>query len=274
MYKNGNLVLGQEQDGRASGDTFDPGFDPLQSFSGKISQSELWNTILSVKEIQNLANCVISTTRPQSRVITWNIKDWIPTQVKFVNIPLKELCQINTVSNQLIWARAIDFDTLTNYCNKVDGIPPLIYKNSEIDEVYNNTLNVFFSANKTFPNGFLDNDIGKGIRCFTSKTKEATVDFWTGMKWNRDMGKWYSPFEPFLDFSKFSQNVDQQDYDCAYYYAHDFIIANCEEKWPCGICQFPEDKVLYLKGLCKHDYELYDEKFYIYGLQNTRPYFK
>ena len=177
VYKNGSLVLGQEHDGRASGDTFDPGFDPLQSFSGKISQSELWNTILSDKEIQNLANCVTSTTRSQNRVVTWNIDDWIPYQVTFVDIPLKDFCQMNKVSNQFIWASPIDFETLSSYCTRIDGIPPLIYKNSDMDNVYNNTLNVFFLANKTFPNGFLDNE-SKGIRCFTSNNKEAVVDFW------------------------------------------------------------------------------------------------
>ena len=271
-------MLGQEYDGKANKDNFDPGFDRLQSFSGKISQVEIWNVILSDEEIQNLANCVITTTRSQNRVITWKIDDWIPSQVTFVDIPLKEFCQNNIVSNQFIWGKAIDFETLSSYCNKIDGIPPLIYKNSQMTKVFKDTSDVLFAANETFPNSFLDNNIDTGIRCFSSKTKEATVDFWSGMKWNLTSEKWYSPFKESFEFSEFNQNfninADKEGLECAYYYAYDFVMANCKEIWPCGICQFPEDKIIHLKGLCKPDYELYDEKFYVYGLQNTRPYFK
>ena len=42
VYTNGSLVLGQDYDGKATKENFDPGFDPLQSFSGKFSQIEIF----------------------------------------------------------------------------------------------------------------------------------------------------------------------------------------------------------------------------------------
>ena len=45
-------------------------------------------------------------------------------------------------------------------------------------------------------------------------------------------------------------------------------------KFPCGICEIPEDKLIYLKGLCKDSYDIFDMKYHVYGLKNNRPYFK
>ena len=57
LHAGGSLILGQEQDGKLVGDdTFDPIFDPEQGLSGKLSQVELWNTVLNITEIKKLAS--------------------------------------------------------------------------------------------------------------------------------------------------------------------------------------------------------------------------
>ena len=67
LHAGGSFILGQEQDGKAifTDGGFDPGFDRRQGFSGLLSQVELWNTVLYESEIKKLANCEISTLRPQ-----------------------------------------------------------------------------------------------------------------------------------------------------------------------------------------------------------------
>ena len=274
MYANGSLVLGQDYDGIATTEDFGEGFDPLQSYSGKVTQVEIWNTILSLEEIQNLANCVVSTTKSQNRVLTWNADDWKPNgQATFENIPLKDLCQKNIILNQLIWPRAIDFETFSTYCNSLDAIPPVVFKNSQKDEVYEEAKSIFIAVNKTFPSSFLDKSRGEGIRCFVSKT-DSDIDFWLGMKWNQTKEEWYSPFKPSGDFSKFELDIISAEKKCAYIYGNTFYNSPCGRIYPCGICKVPEDTLIYLKGLCEEAYDIFDLQYYVYGLKNNRPYFR
>ena len=82
---------------------------------------ELWNTILSPAEIEHLANCHIATLRPKNRVITWGSNAWDAKEINFKEVELIELCEQNLVFNQLIWPRAIDFNTFNSYCQAMDG---------------------------------------------------------------------------------------------------------------------------------------------------------
>ena len=267
-------MVGQEYDRKATKKNFAAGFDPLQSFSGKLSQVELWNAILTPKEIQNIANCGVSSTKSQNRILTWKMDAWkLNGQTTFEDIPLKQICQKNIVSNQFIWPRAIDFETFSRYCNAIDGIAPLVYKYSQWEKVYNDAKEVFVSVNKTFPSGFLDKTRPNGIRCFTSKTN-SEVYFWAGMKWNDVDENWFSPSQPSVDISNFKFKVNSGDPNCIYFYENAFEKLSCQAKSPCGLCKVPENKVIYLKGLCQSGYDTFDMKYYVDGLKNNRPYFK
>ena len=267
-------MIGQDFDGKADKEDFNTGFDPRQGFSGKVSQVEIWNKILTLVEIQKLSNCYVSTTKFQNRVLTWRVENWkLSGQTRFHEIPLKDLCQKNIISNQFIWPSAIDFDKFSSYCNLIDGIPPLVHKNSQKEEVYNKVKQIFLLVNKTFPSGFQDKRRTDGIRCFVSKTS-SDMNFWTGMKWNQIEGKWYSPFKPSMDFSDFKEEIVDENVNCGYIYANTFYNSGCQRKFPCGICEVRYDKVITLKGLCQYGYDLFDLKYYIYGLKNNRPYFK
>ena len=268
-------MLGQDFDGKAIKENFDTGFDPLQSFSGKISQVEIWNAILTPVEIEKLANCEISTTKSQNRILTWITKDWkLNGQTAISEIPLNDLCKDNIVSNKFIWPRSITFEKFSIYCNLIDGIPPLIYKASQKNQVYNEVKEIFLSVNKTSPSGFLDKTRREGIRCFVSKT-DSNVDFWIGMKWNDTEKKWYSPFKPFADFSEFNEDdYSEENVNCGYFFGNTFFNSPCHRKFPCGICEVPEDKLIFLKGLCADGYNLFDMKYFVNGLKNNRPYFR
>ena len=269
-------MLGQEYDGKADKVEFVPGFNPLQSYSGKISQVEFWNTILTPLEVQKLANCDISTTKSQNRILTWKIDDWKLSgeQTTISDVPLTEFCQKNVALNQFIWPRKISFEKFSSYCNLIDGIPPLIYKDSQQTEVYNDIREVYLSINKTFPSSFLDKTRSEGIRCFSSKASSASIDFWLGMKWDQNERKWYSPFKPLDDFSEFKQEIWQEGYNCGYISNDIFYNAPCVNTYPCGMCKFPQDKLVYLKGFCNSGYDIFDFQYYIYGVKNNRPYFK
>ena len=113
------MILGQEHDGKPG---FDPKFDKKQGFSGQVTQVELWNTILSKSEINNLAHCKIHSLRSQNRVVTWESEGaWIARQANFIEVPIKKLCKQNLILNNLVWPKAIDFHTFNNYCSTLDG---------------------------------------------------------------------------------------------------------------------------------------------------------
>ena len=279
LYINGSFILGQEQDGLPN---TDPLFDPKQGFSGKLSQVELWNTVLHPSDIQKLADCVVSTLKRENRVITWEqepilenpfkpkvVDAWHLSQVSFKDVSLKKFCSNNPISNQFIWPRAIDQAVFNSYCETMDGILPMT--NNKWQEVYNNILHVFQSVNDTFPSGFLDKTKGSGIRCFS---ETSAIDFWMGMKRNPNNGKWYSPYNSDLDLSNLYLKAKSNYHNCVYIYDAKPKTSSCLKVYPCGICKISVDKVLYLKGLCKDDLDLYDEKYYVYGLKNNRPYFK
>ena len=49
----------------------------------------------------------------------------------------------------------------------------------------------------------------------------------------------------------------------------------CDGKFPCGNCKLPDDKPLYLKGICADVIETtYDNQYYAYGIRFDKPYFR
>ena len=122
LHAGGSLIVGQEQDGKPVGDEiFDPVFDPQQGLSGKLTQIELWNTVLTLSEIKKLANCEIPSLQPQNRVITWGSDSWIAVKAKFTNTPIEKLCVKNQIVDHFIWPNTIDFDTFNSYCGTISG---------------------------------------------------------------------------------------------------------------------------------------------------------
>ena len=131
VYKDGSLILGQEQDGKPKYDngTFDPIFDEKQAFSGKLTQVELWNVNLSPSEINDIAKCVVTSLKPDNRVITWGSVEWIAKQATVKDIPLQNLCDENLILNQFIWPRRINYNSFSTYCHTIHGI---VFHNSLI----------------------------------------------------------------------------------------------------------------------------------------------
>ena len=75
------------------------------------------------------------------------------------------------------------------------------------------------------------------------------------------------------------QTQPHQDY---FHAKVDFMISGpelsdfpCDGKFPCGNCKLPDDKPLYLKGICADVIETtYDNQYYVYGIKHDKPYFR
>ena len=126
LHAGGSLVVGQEQDGKAifeDGKYFYPFFDKQQSFSGQLTQVELWNTTLTASEIQKLAPCEVSSLRPQNKLIAWKSSAWKAIgETNIRNVPLEGLCEKNLIIDQFIWPREIAFNTFNSLCMTMNGV--------------------------------------------------------------------------------------------------------------------------------------------------------
>ena len=269
LYTGGSFVIAQEQDGRPGAVTF----DKKQGFSGQMSQVEIWNTILSQSEIESVANCAKSTVRSNNRVVTWESNSWSTYgKATFKDVPLKDLCQRNVMSNQFIWPRPIDYEDFTGYCDTMAAIPPIVNRNDDWRKKYDETWDLFKTVNESFPSSFVDKNKISGIQCFSSRTGDISV--WTGITRNATTGIWYTKYNRALDFSNFELLVPSETMNCAYYKFGKPSSIPCNSKAPCGTCKISLNTVLYLKGLCTSDLENYDTKYYFYGVMNNRPYLK
>ena len=150
------------------------------------------------------------------------------------------------------------------------GILPTVKRNQEFSDNHEKIFEIFKTINYTQPSGFLEKTNDHGITCFKGFSSDS-IDFWMGMQRNSQNGKWYSLYEPSIELP----NLEIKGWDNCLTNVGGIPDSDyCTKESPCGICSVSQDKVLYLKGLCKDDLTLYDNEYYIFGLKNNRPYFR
>ena len=118
LYAGGSFVIAQEQDGKIGGGFFNKN----QAFSGKATQIEMWDTVLTLEEIYDLAKCNKATTKAENRIVTWgsDLWTWHETNPN-VDSPFEEFCIENYILDTEIWASKLSFDKLSYYCEIVGG---------------------------------------------------------------------------------------------------------------------------------------------------------
>ena len=148
---------------------------------------------------------------------------------------------------------------------------PTVKRNQDFPKDHKKIIEIFKAINYTQPSGFLDKTYDQGITCFKGFSSDS-IDFWTGMQRNSQSGKWYSIYEPSVELPNLE--ISPTNDNCLTNVGGIADSDECTKQSPCGICAVSQDKVLYLKGLCKDDFTLYDIEYYIFGLKNNRPYFR
>ena len=148
---------------------------------------------------------------------------------------------------------------------------PTVKRNQDFPKDHEKIIEIFKAINYTQPSGFLDKTYDQGITCFKGFSSDS-IDFWTGMQRNSQNGKWYSLYEPSVELPNLE--ISPTNDNCLTNVGGIADSDECTKQSPCGICAVSQDKVLYLKGLCKDDLTLYDTEYYIFGLKNNRPYFR
>ena len=154
------------------------------------------------------------------------------------------------------------------------GILPTVFYDHEWIDKHEEIKKIFRAVNDSFPSSFVDStfNYGMGSHCGMRNAKE--IDFWTGIRRHPENGTWYHLYDPLADMSHIDLEVPSEIHNCVYNLGGKPITKGCTDAWPCGICKVSLTHLLYLKGLCQADYEVYDKQFYIFGLKNNRPYFR
>ena len=118
LYAGGSFVLAQEQDGKIGGGFF----NKYQAYSGKLTQVEMWNTVLWKTEIEDLAKCKISTIKPENRIVTWGSDAWTWHNTDpNIDSPLEDFCKPNPLLDTQIFASKLTFNSLAYLCKIVGG---------------------------------------------------------------------------------------------------------------------------------------------------------
>ena len=157
-------------------------------------------------------------------------------------------------------------------------MPTLLYDHEWIER-HEEIKTIFMAVNDTFPSSFVDSTLASlegyvGMESHCGMTNAKEIDFWTGIKRHPENGSWYHLYDPLADLSNIDLKVPSETHNCVYNFGGKPVTRGCRDAWPCGICRVSQTMLLYLKGLCQTDYEVYDKKFYIFGLKNNRPYFR
>ena len=64
---------------------------------------------------------------------------------------------------------------------------------------------------------------------------------------------------------------------CVYAYGRNFLALDCNDKYPCGVCEIKKKQNYYLKGLMNGKsgfVDLFDSQFYFDGYINKNPRFR
>ncbi|KAK3891914.1 hypothetical protein Pcinc_004228 [Petrolisthes cinctipes] len=201
-------------------------FEARNSFSGDLTQVNVWNRALSHDEIQQMSRC---ETDPQGSYISWNA-GWTLKAVSFYDLPLQQFCQqkigityfffpnvpdktahyiCQALGTELPWARSMEeLHTLQNV--SVASYP----NHDNCHANYWMSLTDIVQENVwSFPNGTLVDDI-----------------FW-------------APYEP---------NGLRYE-NCAALSRYGVADINCDMQIRCAVCTFYKQQRFSLLGICERE---------------------
>ena len=225
------------------------GYDASQLFNGEISELNMWNSLISEKEIQSLASC---SSLIKGNTITWNRKYFTINKVDVIEVKDYSLfCK--TLKQLVIFPKKITFRRAKYMCNVHGGKMALPHSKEEENDIWS-------IVNKH-----------KKLCLVAEKNVQEGKAVWLGMK--KHNRNWYIPH---VDNGTLTEIVNYTNWDstkcvwedcgdgnnlCPYIqknrkWAFGMNEAMCSNLELCTVCSFEETPVFTLKGLCRHDTQL------------------
>ena len=130
---NGVLILAQEQDDVGSPKLF----GSSQSFSGSLTQVNIWSTILDNTTIKMFSNCLLSGPINQiGDVVPWMEEDWEFFNATVKYLPRLELCEETTGLNDHVFYSLGSYNFYSRTCKAIGGELPVFESQGEFQEFY------------------------------------------------------------------------------------------------------------------------------------------
>ena len=116
--------------GRVSPDDFDSHYNENQfkSLNGKITNFNIWNEALTIKEMVDLTSC---KNQSYGTVVSWSNAEWIYKHMKQLKVEENRIC---IRSNYTLFKQAKELIEIHRLCNKIGGNMNVISNDEENTE--------------------------------------------------------------------------------------------------------------------------------------------
>lgn len=251
--------LGQDQDSLGGA------FNIRQSWSGQISQFNVWNWALEDYFIENAAECRSDLL---GNVQIWKKENWFlgTKGVKMKTYPLYQFCghAEEDAAKYFLFPMKFEYFFYTAWCKNQGGeiVVPMT------DEMFHGVMDI--------GEGMVDKDIHE--KCMHAS---GSLMIWGGMtdQWEED--NWVSPYTKETSTAAFweagSPNGGPLENCVRTYLDRRWKDVDCIER-NCALCHFQERMNLTFRGLCGSEIKqmegYFDTEYFIYGFVNLKPHWR
>lgn len=257
VRKGGLTYLGQDQDSLA-GD-----FNERQSWSGVITQFNIWNWPLEDYFIENAAECRSDLLGNKN---IWLKDNWFLGEGKMKPKPLFELCgSADDVEDQFyLFPMKFEYFFYTAWCKNQGG--GIVVPQS--DEHFHEIMDI--------AEGIVDRDVHE--KCMHAS---GALIIWSGITDQAEEGIWANPYTKEPSTAAFwesgSPNGGPAENCARTHLDRRWKDVDCGEK-NCALCAFPERMNLTIRGLCRSEVKkmdgFYDTQYFIKGFVNLKPHWR
>lgn len=253
--------MGQDQDWPGDG------FDKQQSFSGELTEFNIWDYALNEWNISSMAKC--SFNFEKGNVIQWFLADeWDLVEVNSTTMEYSKICARDPFLDVFLIEDVMTNDEMREICDSLNGTMDVPKDREELQD------------SLTFQLGLLDHNTDEpGITKSKCLIKSQNSLFHLGHRMN-SKGEWINPYnqEPISEQFFLSTNEPYDDQPLCVYNRGTYVDSTpCSERAACGYCKLQPRTVLRIKGLCSAIIDIdhsFDTSFVVYGSKNSKPYLR
>jgi len=257
VRKGGLNFLGQDQDNLGGG------FNDRQSWSGAVTQFNIWDFALEDYSVENAAECRSDIL---GSVEKWQMDKWVLNDVESKTSPLFELCgAADDIKNKyFLFPDRFNYHFYKAWCFNQGGemfVP-------QTDEKYHEGMDIAESL--------VNRDIHEV--CLHAS---GSLILWAGPNDEDEEGVWVNPYtheEVQSAFWEAGQPNGGRLMNCARTYIdRRWQDSECDLRF-CSLCHFPIRMNLSIRGLCASETKLmegyYDLFYYIKGFINLKAHWR
>ncbi|XP_066941354.1 uncharacterized protein [Macrobrachium rosenbergii] len=210
-----------------------------ESYSGDLSQINVWDRVLSDNEIQRIANC---QTDPQGNYIFWEA-GWTLYNVTSYEMPLAKFCQEDTSKLYFWFPRVLEGEALY-ICEALGTHLPVVRSLRESQHLYE-------IMNERWPD-----------------SEKCPLFYWSDLNDKRTEGVWVRGYDDKVDNESYWAPDEPNGYryeNCAAIQPDGVIDDDCA--WiRCALCTFNEPQRFIIRGTCETElrnvyFVAYQEEF-------------